>query len=73
MLNSHPVMVAPNTREFLELMKALEAGGFLQARYFLTHPTRGADRRRGRASSHSCHLDIPYWSTTPYLFGPAKP
>ena len=29
-LNSHPVMVAPNTSEFLDALKALEAGGFQQ-------------------------------------------
>src|SRR5215217_1550357 len=27
-LNSHPVMVAPNTQEFLELLQAMDAGGF---------------------------------------------
>ena len=70
-LNSHPVMVAPNTREFLQAMKALEAGGFLQARYFLTHPRAALIGVRAR-QHHSCHLDIPYWSTTPYLFGPGK-
>ena len=70
-LNSHPVMVAPDTREFLQAMKALEAGGFLQARYFLTHPRAALIGLRAR-QQHSCHLDIPYWSATPYLFGPRR-
>ena len=70
-LNSHPVMVAPNTGEFLQAMKALDAGGFQQARYFLTHPRAALIGFRARQQP-SCHLDIPYWSTTPYLFGPGK-
>jgi hypothetical protein len=67
-LNSHPVMVAANTRDFLELLKALEAGGLSSALYFVTHPKSariGFEARR----NPTCHLDIPYWSTTPYLFG----
>jgi hypothetical protein len=70
-LNSHPVMVAPNTREFLDAMKALEAGGFQQVRYFLTHPRAALIGLRARQNP-SCHLDIAYWSTTPYLFGPGR-
>jgi hypothetical protein len=70
-LNSHPVMVAPNTREFLQAMKALDAGGFQQARYFFTHPRAALIGFRARQQP-SCHLDIPYWSTTPYLFGPGR-
>ena len=70
-LNSHPVMVAPNTREFLQAMKALEAGGFQQAGYFLTHPRAALIGLRARQQP-ACHLDIPYWSTTPYLFGPGR-
>ncbi len=70
-LNSHPVMVAPNTREFLEAMKALDAGGFQQARYFLTHPRAALIGLRARQQP-PCHLDIAYWSTTPYLFGPGR-
>ena len=70
-LNSHPVMVAPNTREFLEALKALEAGGFPQLRYFLGHPRAALIGLRARQNPSS-HLDIPYWSTTPYLFGPGR-
>lgn len=67
-LNSHPVMVAANARDFLELLKANEAGGFRRVLYFLTHPTSA---RIGAAARQNptCHLDIPYWSTTPYAFG----
>ncbi len=67
-LNSHPVMMVPGPREFLELLRAVEAGAWRRARYFLTHPraTRIAVASRQQPS---CHLDIPYWSTTPYLFG----
>jgi catalase len=70
-LNSHPVMVAPDTREFLDLLKAMEAGGFQRARYFLTHPRSALVGFRARQQP-GCHLDIPYWSTTPYLFGPGR-
>jgi hypothetical protein len=70
-MNSHPVMVAPNTPEFLDLLQAIEAGGFRQATYFLTHPKAALIGLRAR-QHHSSHLDIPYWSTTPYLFGPGR-
>lgn len=70
-LNSHPVMMVPGPREFLDLLRAVEAGGWRQARYFLTHPrvARIAFASRQQPSSH---LDIPYWSTTPYLFGEGR-
>jgi len=70
-LNSHPVMVAPDTREFLALLRAMEAGGIRRLVYFATHPraARIGLASRGQPSSH---LDIPYWSTTPYLFGPGR-
>ena len=70
-LNSHPVMVAANTKDFLELLRANEAGGFRRVLYFLTHL---ASARIGAAArqNHSCHLDIQYWSTTPYQFGPDR-
>jgi hypothetical protein len=70
-LNSHPVMVAPDTHEFLELLKAMEAGGLQRIRYFLTHPKSARVGLQARQQP-SCHLDIPYWSTTPYLFGPER-
>lgn len=70
-LNSHPVMVAPDTREFLAFLRANERGGLTRVLYFLRHP--GA-ARIGLAArqNHTCHLDIDYWSTTPYLFGDGR-
>jgi hypothetical protein len=70
-LNSHPVMVAPDTAEFLELLKAMDAGGFQEVRYFLAHPKAARIGLQSRQHP-SCHLDIPYWSTVPYLFGPDR-
>jgi hypothetical protein len=67
-LNSHPVMVAPDTGGFLELLQANDAGGFRRAVYFLTHP-RAARIGLAAQKNPTCHLDIPYWSTTPYRFG----
>lgn len=70
-LNSHPVMVAPNTREFLGLLRAMESGGFRRFLYLAAHPKAA---RIGLASRNqpASHLDIPYWSTTPYLFGAGR-
>jgi hypothetical protein len=70
-LNSHPVMMVPGPREFLELLRAVEAGGWQRARYFLTHP-RAARIAFASRQQPSSHLDIPYWSTTPYLFGDGR-
>jgi hypothetical protein len=70
-LNSHPVMMVPGTREFLELLQANEQGGFRRAMYFLRHPKAAAAALASR-SNPTCHLDIPYWSTTPYRFGPGR-
>lgn len=67
-LNSHPVMMAANTREFLELLEANEAGGLRRIAYFASH-VEAARIARAAQKHHSCHLDIPYWSATPYLFG----
>jgi hypothetical protein len=70
-LNSHPVMMAPDTREFLNLLRAAEGGGVRRALYFLTHPTAARVAFASR-QNHTSHLEIPYWSTTPYLFGPER-
>ena len=70
-LNSHPIMVAADTRQFLYLLKAMEAGGFQRVRYFLTHPKSALVGARARQQP-GCHLDIPYWSATPYLFGAGR-
>ena len=70
-LNSHPVMMAADTRGFMELLQANEAGGIRRAVYFLTHPNA---LRVGLAArtNPTCHLDLSYWSTTPYLSGPGR-
>lgn len=70
-LNSHPVMMVPGTREFLELLRANEAGGFRRLAYFLSHP-RALRIGAASRSNPTCHLDLTYWSTTPYLFGPGR-
>ena len=70
-LNSHPVMMAPNTRQFLDLLRAADAGGARRALYFLTHPTAARVAFASR-HNHTSHLEIPYWSTTPYLFGQGR-
>lgn len=70
-LNSHPVMLAANTKEFFELLRAMESGGLAAAGFFLRHPRSALIALRARQSPSS-HLDIPYWSTTPFLFGPGR-
>ena len=70
-LNSHPVMMVANTREFLELLRANEAGGFRRVMYFLTHPKAARIGSAARTNPTS-HLDLRYWSTTPYRFGPNR-
>lgn len=67
-LNSHPVMMVGGTKEFLELLEANEAGGVRRAFYFLGHLKAARIAFASRANP-SCHLDIPYWSTTPYQLG----
>ena len=37
-LNSHPVMVAPDTKEFMAFLEANEAGGLRRILYFAAHP-----------------------------------
>jgi hypothetical protein len=70
-LNSHPVMMASGVTEFLALLRANEAGGFQRAWYFLTHP-KAARVALASRQHHTSHLEIPYWSTTPYLFGEGR-
>jgi hypothetical protein len=70
-LNSHPIMPAPDAREFLALLKANEAGLFQRLVYFATHRRSSAVALASR-QHHTCHLDIPYWSTTPYAFGSGR-
>ena len=70
-LNSHPVMMVGGTRSFLTLLRAVEAGGARAALFFLTHPRAAAVAFASRQHATS-HLEIPYWSTTPYLFGAGR-
>jgi len=70
-LNSHPVMMTADARGFLELLEANEAGGVRRATYFLTHPKSVRIAMAARTNP-TCHLDLTYWSTTPYLFGPDR-
>ena len=70
-LNSHPVMMVGGTRTFLDLLKAVEAGGAQTALFFISHPRAAAVALASRQHATS-HLEIPYWSTTPYLFGPGR-
>jgi catalase len=70
-LNSHPVMVAANTKDFLELLQAMDEGGFREVAYFLSHPRSAMIGFQARQQP-TCHLDIPYFSATPYLFGPGR-
>lgn len=70
-LNSHPVMMVAGTRDFLALLRAVEAGGIRTALFFLTHPRAAAAAAASRQHTTS-HLEIPYWSTTPYLFGAGR-
>ena len=70
-LNSHPVMMVGSTREFLALLRAVDAGGMKAALFFLSHPRAAAAAVASRQHATS-HLEIPYWSTTPYLFGAGR-
>jgi len=70
-LFSHPVMLASTAREFLELLKANEARGLKRITYFAMHPKSAAVGAAAEAH-HTCHLDIPYFSATPYRFGAGK-
>ena len=70
-LNSHPVMMVGGTREFLALLRAVEAGGVRTALFFLS-PPRAAVAAAASRQHTTCHLEIPYWSTTPYLFGAGR-
>jgi hypothetical protein len=70
-LNSHPVMVTPDAKSFMAFLEASEAGALRRLLYVARHPTVA---RIGMAARQrpSCHLDISYWSATPYLFGPGR-
>lgn len=67
-LNSHPVMMTADARGFLELLQANEGGGLRRAAFFLRHP-RSLRIAMAARTNPTCHLDLTYWSATPYLFG----
>ena len=72
-LNSHPVLFVGNPEDFLEFVEySLNSHRAL----FFFNPFDPNSRefkivRAGRRH-HPSHLAIPYWSTTPYLFGAGK-
>jgi hypothetical protein len=70
-LNSYPVMMVGGTKEFLALLRAVDAGGARAALFFLTRPRAAAVAVASRQHATS-HLEISYWSTTPYLFGAGR-
>lgn len=70
-LNSYPVMMVGGTREFLDLLRANEEGGGRRVLFFLSHPRAAAVALASRQHATS-HLELPYWSTTPYLFGAGR-
>ena len=65
-LNSHPVMLAASTKDFLELLRANEAGGFRRVLYFLSHLTSARIGAAARQNP-SCHLDIQYLEYRPRI------
>ena len=70
-MNNAPAMMASDARGFLEFLRAVEGDGAETARYFLKHP-KAARILAGARKNHTCHLDLQYWSATPYLFGPGR-
>ena len=70
-MNNAPVMMASDARGFLEFLRAVEDDGFGRGAYFLKHPKAALILARAR-KNHTCHLDLQYWSATPYLFGPGR-
>lgn len=71
LLNNSPVMMAADTAGFLEFLRAVEEEGLATGAYFLKHPKAAAILAKAR-KHHSCHLDLQYWSATPYLFGDGR-
>ena len=51
-LNSHPVMVAANTKDFLELLKAMDAGGLRQVELLPVAPALGGYRIPGTTAAN---------------------
>ncbi|MFH1885437.1 MAG: catalase family protein [Pseudomonadota bacterium] len=73
LLISHPVLPVGNVEDFLKLTDAAINGGLF---WFLANPFDSHLRELGIAfqalKRHADLLQIPYWSTTPYLFGPGR-
>src|SRR5262245_44967206 len=70
-LNSDPVVMVGRSADFLDLLRAHEEGGLKQAAFFARHPHAAAIALASRQHTTS-HLEISYWSTTPFLFGPRR-
>ena len=72
-LNSHPVLFVANPEEFRDFIDYSQNSHHLL--FFLNPFDMHIDSMRialaGR-QNHSSHLAIPYWSTTPYLFGDGR-
>jgi hypothetical protein len=60
--------VAPDENEVISHFKE---GSSKRVAHLAAHP-RVAKIGLEAQQHPSCHLDIPYWSTTPYLFGPGR-
>ena len=71
LMNNAPVMMAGDAKGFMEFLRAVEEGGGATVRYFARHPKAAAVLARARGH-HSCHLDLEYFSATPYLFGDGR-
>lgn len=63
-LNSHPVLIAGTPKKFRDFVKN-------RKRFLSTNPKSVLIGLAG-SRNHPSHLAIPYWSTTPYLFGEGK-
>ena len=74
-LISHPVFVTKDVAEFRRLIEAM-MGGFLSLGWFFLNPfdlhLRTLKNLWGSLKRHANVVEIRYWSTTPYLFGPGK-
>jgi hypothetical protein len=64
-------MMVGRTKAFLELLRAVESGRAAAGMFFLVHP-RAAMVAMASRQHPTSHLEIPYWSTTPYLFGAGR-
>ncbi len=72
-LISNESFFTPNVKKFHKLIHAF-AGGKASMALFILNPVNWATVRRLAKSFVACNnvLDIPYWSNTPYMFGPGR-